>query len=72
METVGVSRGPNGWDLSGSQRDVLWMLAPIGIGISLICSTSRDVSALSVFVIARYREYDPRNINGRTPDIGPW
>lgn len=71
METVGVSRGPNGWDLSGSQRDVPWVLAPVGIGISLICSTSRDASALSVFVIARYREYDPRNINGRTPDIGP-
>ena len=34
-----------------------------------ICSTSRTVSPLSVFMHARYREYGPRNINDCTCGI---
>ena len=37
--------------------------------ISPICSTSRTVSPLSVFMRARYREHGPRNINSRTCGI---
>ena len=41
-------------------------------GISPICSTSRNVSPLSVFMYALSREYGSQNINGHTRGIAGW